>query len=147
MKPSVVQPVASAPSKPAPATLKVASDGTPPASPAAAPAPSSAPPPESEADSKPIRAAIMKQIEARFGEVRACYDTHAERSPHGGRASIRFVVAPSGEVVSLADDGSTLEDKSIVACIGKVISSTKFATWNGKAVTLVLPMDFEPNHF
>ena len=96
---------------------------------------------------QPVRAAILKQIEGHFDEVRACYDRNSERSPSGGRASLRFVVAPSGEVVNLADDGSTLEDKSIVACIGKVISSIKYATWNGKAVTLVLPIDFEPNHF
>lgn len=89
----------------------------------------------------------MKLIEARFDDMRACYDRHAERSPHGGRASLRFVVAPSGEVVSMADDGSTLEDKSIVACIGAVISGIKFATWNGKAVSMVLPIDFQPNHF
>ena len=147
MRPTV-SPVSSAPKKAPPSTLKLGSDGTPPpAAPATSATAPSTPPPEPEPDSKPVRAAILKQLEARFDDMRACYDQHAERSPHGGRASLRFVVAPSGEVVAMADDGSTLEDKSIVACIGKVISTTKFATWNGKAVSLVLPIDFEPNHF
>ena len=132
------------------AKAKFGSDGTPPpAAAAATPAatPPSTPSPEAEPDSKPVRVAILKQIEGHFDEVRACYDRSSERSPSGGRASLRFVVAPSGEVVSLADDGSTLEDKAIVACIGKVVSGLKYASWNGKAVTLVLPIDFEPNHY
>jgi hypothetical protein len=94
-----------------------------------------------------VRSAILKQIDAHNDEIRECYDRHAERDPHGGRVSLRFLVAPSGEVVSMADDGSTVVDKAIVACVSNLVSGQKFASWSGKAVTIVLPIDFEPNHF
>lgn len=131
--PSAPKPVEAAPPKPAPE--------------APPPPPPAAPSPEAEPDSKPVRAAILKQIDLHNGEIRECYDRHAERDPHGGRATLRFVVAPSGEVVSIADDGSTLEKKAVVACISRVIAAQKFPTWNGKAVTIVAPFDFQPNHY
>jgi outer membrane biosynthesis protein TonB len=90
------------------------------------------------------RAAVVKSVAEHHPAMRACYDTAARTNGSlAGRVAVEFTVAPSGDVVTLANHGSTLPDKNVVGCVMEIFSKMKFKPFEGKAVTIVYPIDFE----
>ena len=90
-----------------------------------------------------VRAQIVDEVTNHFHEFRSCYDDGSDKHPGlAGRVSMKFLVAPSGEVVAVDDDGSTLPDPDTIACVKAVFTRIKFSGWNGKAVSVVYPIEF-----
>lgn len=88
------------------------------------------------------RGRVLKEVEAYYPQMTKCYtDGHDKNAALVGRVTVKFTVAPNGQVVQTADVGSTLPDPAVIACMLGVFSSMKLTPWEGKSVTAVLPID------
>ena len=139
-----------------PSPAPVASDAAPPAPTAAAPPrrrwdvklkPIALTPPargEREPDDVvAVRKRVNAEVEPHHPALRACYDEGLARNDKlAGLVQVKFTVAPNGEPVQVLDDGSSLTDKDVIACILSRFARMRFTPWEGKAVTLVYPMEF-----
>jgi hypothetical protein len=110
------------------------------------PPPPPPPPPgasQEEQDTVAIRAKIVEGVSEHFPEFRACYDSGTNRHPGlAGRVAVRFLVAPSGEVVAVDDDGSTMPDLDTIECVKAVFTRMRFLEWSGKAISVAYPIEF-----
>lgn len=100
------------------------------------------PTPEQEASR--IRLMLLRQVEDHYPELTECYDRGRDHDGAlSGRVSVRFTVAPSGDVVGLSDGGgTTMVDRTVVSCVQGAFTRMKFKSWDGKAVSAMLPIDF-----
>jgi hypothetical protein len=89
-----------------------------------------------------VRKRISTEFDAHSPEFRACYDSAG--NSRRGRVTFRFTVAPSGEVVTLRDEGSSFDDPAVVRCLTRAIGAIRYTPWDGKAVDVVQPMEFAP---
>ena len=95
-------------------------------------------------DAALVGARFVGEVEGHYGELTACFDRGRERDAElEGRVSVRLTVAPSGDVVALADGGgTTLPHRGVIGCVQSAFTRMKFSPWEGEAVTAVLPLDF-----
>lgn len=104
--------------------------------------------PPSRAEREPddvvaVRARVNAEVEPHHPSLRACYDEGLGRNDKlSGIVQVKFTVAPNGEPVQVLDEGSSLGDKDVVACILSRFARMRFTPWEGKAVTLIYPMEF-----
>jgi hypothetical protein len=91
-----------------------------------------------------VRVRLLREVEGHYPELTACYDRAREHDGTlQGRITVRFTVAPSGDVVGVTDGGgTTLATREVVSCVQGAFARMKFASWDGKAVTAMLPIDF-----
>ena len=143
------------PAQPAAQPVAAASDAAPPASATAGPhrrfevklRPISLTPP-SRAEREPddvvvVRSRVNKEVEPHHPSLRACYDEGVARNEKlAGIVQVKFTVAPNGEPVQVADEGSSLTDKDVIACILSKFARMRFTPWEGKSVTMLYPMEF-----
>ena len=95
-------------------------------------------------DAAIVRGRLLQEVEGRYPELTTCFDRGREHDGTlQGRVTVRFTVAPSGDVVGVVDGGgTTLADKGVIACVQGAFTRMKFTPWEGKAVTAMLPIDF-----
>lgn len=95
-------------------------------------------------DAALVGARFAGEIEGHYPELTACFDRGRERDAElAGRVTIRLTVAPSGDVIALADGGgTTLSHRGVVGCVQSTFTRMKFAPWEGDEVTALLPVDF-----
>ena len=119
-------------------------DGAPPVAtgPTAPAPPASAAATAPAQDESAIRDAIVQQINPHYDAIRDCYDNGVRERRKGDQIAVRFVVAPSGDVVSLSEESSSVPERPVVDCVLGVFRRMKFRPWDGKAVTVVHPMEF-----
>ncbi len=90
-----------------------------------------------------MRTEVVKAIEPGRDRMRVCYnDALRANTKLKGEVSIRLTVAPSGDPVVIDDEGSTVRDKDFVDCVRSVLSKLQYPRWQGKAVTVVVPIEF-----
>ncbi len=90
-----------------------------------------------------VRTRVNAEVEPHHPELRACYDEGLSRNDKlAGIVQVKLTVAPNGEPVAVADEGSSLTDKDVIACILSRFARMRFTPWEGKAVTLLYPMEF-----
>ncbi|MCC6648625.1 MAG: AgmX/PglI C-terminal domain-containing protein [Polyangiaceae bacterium] len=90
-----------------------------------------------------VRSRVNSEVEPHHPELRACYDEGLGRNDKlAGIVQVKFTVAPNGEPVAVADEGSSLSDKDVISCILSRFAKMRFTPWEGKAVTLLYPMEF-----
>lgn len=88
---------------------------------------------------------IQQTVRAHFGLFRKCYETALVREPTlAGRVTIKFVINLEGKVDSAADQGSTLPDPAVVACVADGFRKLTFPKPEGGIVTVVYPVIFSP---
>ncbi len=85
---------------------------------------------------------IVRQSHASF---RSCYEAGLARSPAlEGKVGVRFVIAKSGAVTTVADAASDLPDAAVKKCIFKVFSALSFPAPEAGTVTVVYTMKLTP---
>ena len=78
--------------------------------------------------------------------MRTCYERGLAHAPTmRGRVVVRFVIAGDGSVSSAEDAGSTLPDATAIGCVLDVFRGLVFPKPSGGAMTIVYPMQFEPD--
>ena len=90
-----------------------------------------------------MRTEVTQAIQPSRPQMRVCYnDALRKNAKLTGDITIRLTVSPSGEAVVVDDEGSSIKDKDFVTCVRSVLSKISYPRWQGKAVTLVVPLDF-----
>jgi TonB family protein len=88
---------------------------------------------------------IQSIVRAQFDAYRRCYKAGLARNASlQGRVVVRFVVDTQGHVAEARDEGSTLPDPDVVACIVKGFANLSFPKPVGGQVTVVYPIEFNP---
>ena len=90
-----------------------------------------------------VRSRVNKEVEPHHPALRSCYDDGLARNDKlAGIVQVKFTVAPNGEPVQVADEGSSLTDRDVIACMLSKFARMRFTPWEGKSVTLLYPMEF-----
>ena len=88
---------------------------------------------------------VQRIVRQNFGRFRLCYENGLRQNPVlEGRVSVRLVIDHSGSVASTQDSGSTLIDKSVVACVIRGFGNLSFPQPEGGQVTVVYDLRFTP---
>jgi hypothetical protein len=88
---------------------------------------------------------IQGVVRQNFGKFRACYEAGLKKDPKlAGDIKVRFVIKEDGTVTDAKDEGSTLADKDVVACVVGAVSPMTFPKPEGGIVTVVYPIKFTP---
>lgn len=84
---------------------------------------------------RPDIARVMRRNEARF---KYCYERQLQANPNlQGKLTIRFRIAPNGQVAGVGIDSSTLEDSAVESCVSKVTRTLSFPAPRGGGVVEV----------
>lgn len=88
---------------------------------------------------------IQRVVRAHFTQYRGCYDAGLARNASlQGRVVVRFVIDRDGHVADARNEGSTLPDSDVVACIAKGFADLSFPKPDGGTVVVVYPIAFAP---
>ena len=105
--------------------------------------------PATEAEGEPVpfdQTTIDDEVRARLVDLRACYDSRAERNPElAGVITARFVIDDQGRARDIELESETLDDDELDACLAGVLSSIEFpAAPSREAIAVTYPFDFRP---
>ena len=89
---------------------------------------------------------IQRIIRQNFGRFRLCYEKGLAKNVNlGGRVTVKFTIDTTGAVSHLADGGSDLSDKDVVACVVQAFGNLSFPTpEGGGTVAVAYPIIFAP---
>jgi hypothetical protein len=88
---------------------------------------------------------IQRIVRENFGAFRICYESGLKKNAKlEGRVMARFVIGRDGTVTKVTDEGSTLPDPDVVACVLKAFNQLKFPKPEGGIVTVVYPIMLAP---
>lgn len=87
---------------------------------------------------------IQRIVRMNFGRLRLCYETALRANPKlAGRASVRFVIGPSGAVTSSAPGPTDFAPPALQACLAAAFRGMAFPQPDGGgSVTVVYPVHF-----
>jgi hypothetical protein len=90
---------------------------------------------------------IRRVVHQHLVRIRYCYEKALTNNPTlEGRIAARFVIASDGSVSSASDGGSTMPDKTVIACALKVFKSMTFPKPADNAnVMVTYPIVFAPS--
>ena len=88
---------------------------------------------------------VQRIVRARFGRLRACYESGLKSSPElAGEVIVDFVVSKNGAVSSVATRGD-LPNQDVAACVKTAFETLSFPTPDGVArVAVQCPIRFTP---
>ena len=90
-----------------------------------------------------MRTDVMKAVQPSRPQMQVCYNDALRRNAKlAGEITIRLTVAPNGDPVVIDNEVSSIKDKDFVTCIRAVLSKVTYPRWQGKAVTVVVPLEF-----
>jgi beta-lactamase regulating signal transducer with metallopeptidase domain len=111
---------------------------------AAAAAPASGTTPTLNADGRVAPEAIQASVRARFSAIVACYETGRAKDPQlAGKVNVKLVIGEDGVTREASDNGSTLPDKDVVACIVGDLRAVTYPKGPG-VLTVVYPIELTP---
>jgi hypothetical protein len=88
---------------------------------------------------------IQRIVRQNYGVFRACYEAGLAKEPElEGLVRVAFVIGRDGKVSQSRDDGSTLPDPDVVACVVAGFRKLSFPQPEGGIVTVVYPIQFSP---
>lgn len=89
---------------------------------------------------------ITRIVRQNFGRFRLCYENGLRSEPAlHGRVVTSFVIRADGSVANVADGGSDLPNKDVVACIARSFQNLSFPNpENGGVVKVSYPVIFHP---
>jgi len=92
------------------------------------------------------RDAIRRVIQRHIVDVRRCYRRRLAASPTlSGRITVRFVISPTGNVVSSEATDDTLGDPQVGACVAGAVRGWRFPRPEGGGIVAVTyPFRFDP---
>jgi hypothetical protein len=74
-------------------------------------------PTEIDGEAPPDSAAIAREVRARLGAIRACYERALRHEALGGKLRLRFEVSALGRVTAISVEDDTLHAPQVVSCI------------------------------
>jgi hypothetical protein len=88
---------------------------------------------------------IQRVVRLNHGRFRGCYQKALLAKPRlSGRVAVRFVIGPVGHVMSVSDEGSTLDSPATIRCVLESFSKLEFPIPEGGDVTVVYPLRLTP---
>jgi hypothetical protein len=89
---------------------------------------------------------IQSVVHASFGAFRACYEAGLKRNPRlTGTVTVNYVIGEDGSTREAKDDGSTLPDQEVVACVVGGFRKLTYPPTQGGVVTVVYPVELSPD--
>ncbi len=89
---------------------------------------------------------IRRIVRQNHGRFRQCYEQGLGRNPNlEGRVAVRFIIGRDGAVSNVSNGGSDLPDSQVVSCVMRVYYRLSFPQPEGGIVTVVYPLNFQPN--
>jgi TonB family protein len=87
---------------------------------------------------------IAQTIRGRMPEVKRCYERHLQKEKaSGGRATIAFVVNPSGSVSGVRFDHNDFKDATMSNCISEVVRGIQFPPNSNGPTEVAFPFVFQ----
>lgn len=88
---------------------------------------------------------VARIIRSKQAAYRKCYEKGLEKTPKlSGKVQVRLVIGPTGSVATAMDAGSTLPDKSVIACILQEMRTLVFPAPETNRISIVnYPLQFE----
>ena len=88
---------------------------------------------------------VRRIVRQNFGRFRLCYEGGLRKNPKlAGTVTTRFTIDTSGAVANPADAGSTLADKTVVACVVRGFGALSFPQPEGGTVVVSYPIELAP---
>lgn len=88
---------------------------------------------------------IARIVRQNWGRFRLCYEKGLAKTPTlAGKVTIVFSIDHNGNVASVADNGSDLADKDVVACVQRPFSTMSFPQPEGSQVDVTYSLNFSP---
>jgi TonB family protein len=88
-------------------------------------------------------ALVSKEVRARIGAVKACYERALKRNPSlSGKVKVRWTITAAGTVsgVDIADD--SMGDSEVSSCIKQLVARWRFPAPAGGSVEVEFPFVF-----
>jgi TonB family protein len=88
-------------------------------------------------------ALVSKEVRARIGAVKACYERALKRNPNlSGKVKVRWTITAAGTVsgVDISDD--TMGDSEVASCIKQLVARWRFPAPAGGSVEVEFPFVF-----
>lgn len=103
-------------------------------------------PAEREGEAPFDQAAIDEEVRARVVDLRACYDSRAERAPDlQGIIVAQFVIDDEGHARDIVFESETLDDDELESCLAGVLGSIEFPRApESESIAVTYPFDFRP---
>ncbi len=87
---------------------------------------------------------VSKEVRARIGAVKACYERALKRNPNlSGKVKVRWTITPAGTVTGIEIDEDSLGDTEVSSCIKGLVARWRFPAPSGGAVEVVFPFVFQ----
>jgi hypothetical protein len=87
---------------------------------------------------------IQAILRSHYGAVASCYQAGVAKNPAlAGTVTVKIVASANGATQQTADDGSTLPDKDVVACVVAEIGKISYPQGGG-VLTVVYPIALAP---
>jgi hypothetical protein len=88
---------------------------------------------------------IQTAVRASFPTFQACYEAGLAKNPKlAGTVTVKYAFGADGVTTQSADEGSTLPDATVVACVVDAFKKITYPKQSGGEVTVVYPVQFSP---
>jgi hypothetical protein len=88
---------------------------------------------------------VQTAVRAHFDAMKACYEAGLAKDPQlAGRVVAKYEFGEDGKTTTVEDHGSTLPDKTVVACVLDEFRRITYPAAPGGVVTVVYPIEFAP---
>lgn len=91
---------------------------------------------------------VVRQIRARIGAIRACYERELRRNPSlAGKVTVQFTIEQSGSVTRANATENTTNDAAVAACVVGTVARFRFNPGpEGGSVVFSYPFVFAPQN-
>jgi TonB family protein len=87
---------------------------------------------------------VAKEVRARIGVIKACYERALRRSPKlSGRVKVRWTITTAGTVSDVEIEGDSMGDAEVASCMKGLVRRWRFPAPSGGSVDVVYPFIFE----
>jgi outer membrane biosynthesis protein TonB len=87
---------------------------------------------------------IVKEVKARMGAIKACYERSLKRNPNlSGKIAVRWTITPAGTVTGVDIDQDSMGDPEVSSCIKSQIAHWRFPAPAGGSVDVQFPFVFQ----
>ena len=86
---------------------------------------------------------VAKEVRARMGAIRGCYERALKRNPGlGGKIVLRWTITAAGTVTGVDTESDSMGDADVVSCIKALVARWRFPAPQGGTVDVSFPFVF-----
>jgi len=90
---------------------------------------------------------IAREVRARMGAVKACYERALKRNPNlSGKIALHWTITPSGTVQGVETENDSLGDPEVANCIKQLVMRWRFPAPSGGSVEVSIPFVFQASN-